>query len=662
MLGHSLKRVSQSWGSRVAHFPGLLPGRGKTQLPTVQSKLYAQIRTFTPPSPSRTHGPWWLLSTALGIATTSGIYYWWGTGQSDLDHNQRRGWSAVYANYSEIATSRDLCLMVLHNDVNGVKRYLDHQIIPNFDQLLVQQKAESQQQRGSWWSTSSSPALNDKEDGKEIEDPDRVRRRILVNARHPLGWTPLLVACANGSPAMVQLLLGQGADPNLQDEYKVTRGKSYAELRDMFTTREREFCTMIYPSAPTAGFSPLHYACVQGNAEIIWLLLRAGADPRVQDMNGHLCKDYLDEDHPDCKNLLQLMAEQENRLVNEKKRREKELRKRFPLEQQLQEVIVGQLAPITAVASAIRRRENGWHDEDRPLVFLFLGSSGVGKTELAKQVAKYIHKGDKTAFIRVDMSEFQSKHEVAKFIGSPPGYVGYDEGGQLTERLSKCPNAVVLLDEVEKAHPDVLTIMLQVFDEGRLTDGKGNTVTCKDAIFILTSNLAQHEIADEAEALRVEARERGSTAGLNDESTSLSKKFVNTVIYPILRSHFQRDEFLGRINEILFFLPFNSNELHQIVTKELERWAEKAKTRHHIQLTWSDGVVSLLSEGYNVRYGARSIKHEVEKRVVNQIAKAHELDEIAEGSQVHIYEENGTIRLKFTQKSSQSTGPRGFFS
>ncbi|KAJ1676369.1 hypothetical protein EV182_008330, partial [Spiromyces aspiralis] len=141
------------------------------------------------------------------------------------------------------------------------------------------------------------------------------------------------------------------------------------------------------------------------------------------------------------------MAEYEERLVIEQRKRDKEMRRKFPLEQRLRQVIVGQESPINAVASAIRRKENGWYDEERPLVFLFLGSSGVGKTELAKQVAKYLHKDSRESFIRIDMSEFQSKHEVAKFIGSPPGYVGYEEGGQLTERLQKCPNAVVLLDE-----------------------------------------------------------------------------------------------------------------------------------------------------------------------------------------------------------------------
>lgn len=153
---------------------------------------------------------------------------------------------------------------------------------------------------------------------------------------------------------------------------------------------------------------------------------------------------------------------------------------------------------------AIRRKENGWVDDDHPLVFLFLGSSGIGKTELAKQLACYIHKDKPAGFIRLDMSEYQEKHEVAKLIGAPPGYVGHDDGGQLTSRLKQNPKAVVLFDEVDKAHPDVLSVLLQLFDEGRLTDGKGKTISCKDAIFIMTSNLASDEIANHAINLRRE--------------------------------------------------------------------------------------------------------------------------------------------------------------
>uniref|UniRef100_A0A4W6F661 ClpB family mitochondrial disaggregase n=1 Tax=Lates calcarifer TaxID=8187 RepID=A0A4W6F661_LATCA len=243
-----------------------------------------------------------------------------------------------------------------------------------------------------------------------------------------------------------------------------------------------------------------------------------------------------------------------------------------------------------SLSLAIRRKENGWYDEEHPLVFLFLGSSGIGKTELAKQVARYMHKDIKKGFIRMDMSEFQEKHEVAKFIGSPPGYVGHEEGGQLTKLLRACPNAVVLFDEVDKAHPDVLTIMLQLFDEGRLTDGKGKTIECKDAIFIMTSNVASDDIAQHALQLRQEAEEvsrRKLADNLEDVQKSddikISRQFKESVIRPILKAHFRRDEFLGRINEIVYFLPFCHSELLQLVSKELSFWAKKVcNTANHI--------------------------------------------------------------------------------
>jgi ATP-dependent Clp protease ATP-binding subunit ClpB len=313
------------------------------------------------------------------------------------------------------------------------------------------------------------------------------------------------------------------------------------------------------------------------------------------------------------------------------------------------------------VASAIRRRENGWHDEDKPLVFLFLGSSGIGKTELAKQLAAYVHKDNlKKGFIRLDLSEFQSKHEVSKFIGSPPGYVGHEEGGQLTAKLKECPNAIVLLDEVEKAHPDVLTVMLQLFDEGRLTDGKGTTVACPSAIFVMTSNLAQQEIAGEAELLRKDVA-KADPANPKDESKepSLSRKFMDHTVYPILLGHFQRDEFLGRINEILFFLPFSDAELKQLAQKELQSWQKKAAERHQIKLEWDDNVVKLLTGEYNVSYGARSIKHGVHRLAINQIARAHELDEIGAGSEVKLVVDKGEIKLK-TTKPVGPTGGGGF--
>ncbi|KAG8137143.1 hypothetical protein E2320_005671 [Naja naja] len=292
---------------------------------------------------------------------------------------------------------------------------------------------------------------------------------------------------------------------------------------------------------------------------------------------------------------------------------------------------------------AIRRKENGWYDEEHPLVFLFLGSSGIGKTELAKQTAKYLHKDVKKGFIRLDMSEFQERHEVAKFIGSPPGYIGHDEGGQLTKKLKQCPNAVVLFDEVDKAHPDVLTIMLQLFDEGRLTDGKGKTIDCKDAIFIMTSNVASDEIAQHALELREDALElsrKRIAEKLDDvqvtDKITISKQFKENVIRPILKAHFRRDEFLGRINEIVYFLPFCQSELIQLVNKELSFWAKRAKARHNITLIWDREVMDVLADGYNLHYGARSIKHEVERRVVNQLAAAYEQDLLPHGCTLRI--------------------------
>jgi len=314
------------------------------------------------------------------------------------------------------------------------------------------------------------------------------------------------------------------------------------------------------------------------------------------------------------------------------KYRNKEERQQFPLEERLQEGLVGQKNAIFSVAGQIRRKENGWHSSNHPLVFLFMGSSGIGKTELAKQTAEYMHQGNAEGFIRIDMTEYQNQHEVSKFIGAPPGYAGYDDGGQLTKRLRRCPNAVVLFDEVEKAHPDILTCLLQTFDEGRLTDGKGELVECMDAIFVMTSNLAQREIADEA------VRARAKMEDCDDPSAPepLSEDFREKTILPLLKQHFKRDEFIGRINEILFFLPFTTEQLRALARKELLRWKSTAYKRHKIQLDWDKDVEDVLIKAYNLRFGVRSIQHEVERKVVSKLAQAHERDHIQQGTQVKL--------------------------
>ncbi|XP_066475997.1 mitochondrial disaggregase [Tiliqua scincoides] len=485
-----------------------------------------------------------------------------------------------------------------------------------------------------------------------------------VNARHKLGWTALMVAAINRNSSVVKLLLTAGADPNLGDEfssvYETAKEKGLHSL-EVLVTREDDFNNRLNNRASFKGCTALHYAVLADDYPSVKLLLDEGANPLQGNEMGHTPLDYAREGE-----VMKALKTSAVKLQEEQHKRELEERRRFPLEQRLREHIIGQESAIATVGAAIRRKENGWYDEEHPLVFLFLGSSGIGKTELAKQTAKYLHKDVKKGFIRLDMSEFQQRHEVAKFIGSPPGYVGHEEGGQLTKKLKQCPNAVVLFDEVDKAHPDVLTIMLQLFDEGRLTDGKGKTIDCKNAIFIMTSNVASDEIAQHALQLRqetVELSQKRIAENLDDvqmtDKITISKQFKENVIRPILKAHFRRDEFLGRINEIVYFLPFCHSELIQLVNKELSFWAKKAKARHNITLLWDKDVMDVLADGYNLHYGARSIKHEVERRVVNQLAAAYEQDLLPCGCTLRITVDDSDKQfLKAEDRSTPKEGQR----
>lgn len=452
--------------------------------------------------------------------------------------------------------------------------------------------------------------------------------------RHQLGWQLLHVAAINGRSKICEILLNAGAKVNEIDHYSSPRmmaEKLNIDPLVIALIRDTEFNPDL-TRLNFRGSTPLHYAALSNSLETVEVLTRYGANPTIRNEVGYKPSNFGNPA------IAKRIMQYEDDYTRQQKELDEEERRRYPLEKRIKEHIVGQDAAISMVAATIRRKENGWFDEDHPLVFLFLGSSGIGKTELAKQVAKYLHKDDKKAFIRLDMSEYQEQHSVARMIGSPPGYVGHQDGGQLTDALKQCKNAVVLFDEVEKAHPKVLTVLLQLFDEGRMTDGKGNTIECKDAIFIMTSNLASEAIAEHAMQLRAEQqlnreirlehRLKVLAVDKKDEEDyheqiTISRKFKDTIVRPVLKAHFQRDEFLGRINEMVYFLPFSETELRQLVAKELEFWAKRAKNKNNIEMTWDDKVIDVICKGYDIHYGARSIKHEVERRIINQISELH---------------------------------------
>jgi ATP-dependent Clp protease ATP-binding subunit ClpB len=237
-------------------------------------------------------------------------------------------------------------------------------------------------------------------------------------------------------------------------------------------------------------------------------------------------------------------------------------------------------------------------------VFLFLGPTGVGKTELVKALAEQLFDRE-DAIIRLDMSEFMEKHSVSRLVGSPPGYIGYEEGGQLTEAIRRRPYSVVLFDELEKAHPDVFNILLQIFDEGRLTDSKGRKVNCKNALFIMTSNLGSDRLLKKLES----------------SSEDLTKEALIAIVDPVLKTTF-RPEFLNRLDEILPFMPLKSKDIGKIVELQLQKVTERLHEKH-ISLSWDPSVVKHLAEtGYDPLFGARPLKRLIQHEVVNLLASA----------------------------------------
>ncbi len=281
--------------------------------------------------------------------------------------------------------------------------------------------------------------------------------------------------------------------------------------------------------------------------------------------------------------------------------------KLLQLEEELHKKVIGQDEAIRAVSDAVRRSRAGLQDSKKPIgTFLFLGTTGVGKTELAKALAEYLF-NDEASITRIDMSEYQERHAVSRLVGAPPGYIGYDEGGQLTEAVRRKPYSVILLDEIEKAHPDTFNILLQVLDEGRLTDNKGRVADFKNTIIIMTSNMGSQIIQENFEDINMQKRDE-VIEKTKDEVVDLLKKTI-------------RPEFLNRIDEIIMFTPLNKQEVTKIVKLQLELLTRMLKEKNIQFSATEDAIESLTEKGFDPQYGARPIKRVIQKEVLNELSK-----------------------------------------
>ena len=289
-----------------------------------------------------------------------------------------------------------------------------------------------------------------------------------------------------------------------------------------------------------------------------------------------------------------------------KKMLQSERKKLLEMEGELHDRVIGQQKAISAVSNAVRRSRAGLQDEGKPIgSFIFLGSTGVGKTELARSLADYLF-NDENAMIRIDMSEYMERHAVSRLVGAPPGYVGYDEGGQLTEAVRRRPYSVVLLDEIEKAHPDVFNVLLQVLDDGRLTDNKGVTVDFKNTIIIMTSNIGSHQIHKKID-------ETGGDLS-NEEYDELQDSLYEQLKQTI------RPEFLNRIDDVIVFHPLSQKDLRRIVDIQLKR-VHRMLERNEVKVTISDTVKDWLAgRGYDPAFGARPLKRVIQTQIVNRLS------------------------------------------
>jgi ATP-dependent Clp protease ATP-binding subunit ClpB len=333
------------------------------------------------------------------------------------------------------------------------------------------------------------------------------------------------------------------------------------------------------------------------------------AEKKLEDLNAKLTEMQRDKamikEEVDSEDIAEVVSRWTG--IPVKRMLQSEREKLLHLEEELHQRVVGQEDAIAALSDAVRRSRAGLQDTKRPIgSFIFLGTTGVGKTELAKALAEFLFNDD-NAMTRIDMSEYQERHSVSRLIGAPPGYVGYDEGGQLTESVRRRPYSVVLLDEIEKAHPDVFNILLQVLDDGRLTDNKGRTANFKNTIIIMTSNIGANVIQERTETINEHNREE-VLAATKREVYDLLKKTI-------------RPEFLNRIDEIIMFNPLTRDEIRDIVKLQFNTVAKMLR-QNDIRVSITDEAADWLSQlGYDPQFGARPLKRVMQKRILNELSK-----------------------------------------
>lgn len=392
------------------------------------------------------------------------------------------------------------------------------------------------------------------------------------------------------------------------------------EIDDLKIQMERAKRDYDYAKASKIQFEDLK------NAEV---RLAQAEENLSKDKNNKLVKEYVDAD-----DIADVVSKWTG--VPAQKMMQSEREKLLHLEDDLHKRVIGQDEAIEAVADAIRRSRAGLSDEGKPIgSFLFLGSTGVGKTELAKALAEYLF-DDENAMTRIDMSEYQERHSVSRLVGAPPGYVGYDEGGQLTEAVRRRPYSVILLDEMEKAHPDVFNILLQVLDDGRLTDNKGRYINFKNTIIIMTSNFGAHTILERFE-------------NITDENASTVYQETKDVVFEELKQGF-RPEFLNRIDEIILFKPLSENQISGIVGLYMDGVAKKLAQRDITLDITPEATAYLAEKGYDPQFGARPLKRVIQQDVLNELSKEILRGEIKDNDAVlvdYFEEKPGENKLVF---------------